>query len=332
MGKVMKTRYLIAGCLFFSVFSFNAFAAKECPAVNCDCDAIAEPQWKAVCVTREAKVIDDCVANQGRPKSFCGVHGPNATPLALSLKADKSAPSTNEPVDVIQKLIAAQAWSLDESFNVLKNRAGAQQYGDAIQVANLLERDTERLYSQHRQVEKTYRQSGQEKEAREFLNSAAQATADRARALSDYSQKIWQESDSADSDRDRKAQRALAFKLARLSGVVFEYSADLYALAPVAAKSAETWQSAAELSKLLESWEQGTEAKSQHLAFYRAQAASRWHRATYHWLQSGRQDAADTALRLANNVDPNSATQIADAQHTDHESSDGVMAIKRGSR
>jgi hypothetical protein len=327
--------HLLAASLFLSFFSFGATAgtSKSCPLVDCDCGAIADAHWRNLCETREAKVIEGCLENQGLPKSFCGLHGPQGFPVATSLQPDKrSLIVENEDIAVTAKLISTQNWSLDDSFAVLKTRERAKQFGDAVQLAGLLERDIERLYQLQRQADAGYKKLGQEKERVQALAAYVQSVEQRAQALRSYSGQLWQQADASDVERERKAYRMLAFKIARLAGTVYEYTADLSGLAGDTVAAASAWQSAAELAQSLERWERSSENKAQHLTFYQAQAAARWHRATYELLQAGQAEAMAATLRNAQSVD-RYADRVADnGGHSDHEMAEDTRAIKRGSR
>lgn len=331
----MKAHLLLAS-FFLPLLSFAAAAEApvSCPQVNCDCAAIADAHWRDVCETRQTKVIKDCIENQGRPKSFCGLHGPAAFPVATSIQPDKRPVVVeNDDIAITVKLIATQNWSLDDSIAVLKSRERAKQYGDAVQVASLLERDIERLYQLQRQADATYRKLGQEKERKESLSGYAASMEERAGSLRDYSTELWRLAETGEAEREQKAYRAMAFKVARLAGTVYEYAAEVHRLAEVPANSARAWQSAAELAQSLERWERATESKHQHLEFYQAQAAARWHRATFELLAAGHSEAVATTLENARSVDPYAAPEVANnTGHNDHEMADDTRAIKRGSR
>lgn len=331
----MKAHLLLAS-FFLPLLSITATAEApaSCPQVNCDCAAIADSHWRDVCVTRQTKVIEDCLENQGRPKSFCGLHGPAAFPVATSIQPDKKPIVVeNDDLAITVKLIATQNWSLDDSFSVLKSREQAKQYGDAVQVTGLLERDIERLYQLHRQADATYKRLGQEKERKELAGGYAMSMEERARSLRDYGNKLWQLSEASAADRERKAYRAIAFKVARLAGTIYEYAAEVHKLAEIPADSARAWQSAAELAQSLERWERTTESKSQHIEFYQAQAAARWHRATFELLAAGQNEAVAVALENARSVDQHANPEVANnTSHNDHEMADDTRAIKRGSR
>lgn len=310
-----------------------ASAAASCPQVDCNCGAIADAHWRDVCETRQAKVIEGCLENQGRPKSFCGLHGPAAYPVATTIQPDKSPLIVeNDDLAITLKLIATQNWSLDESISALKSRERAKQYGDAIQVANLLERDIERLYQLQRQADATYSKLGQDKERRESVNGYAAGLNERAQLLRDYSVDLWRQADANAVERERKAYHTIAFRVARLAGTVYEYAAEVHKLARSQADAAKAWQSAAEIAQVLAHWERSAENKNQHVEFYQAQAAARWHRATYELLAAGHNEAVAATHAKARAVDQHAQPEVANSSHPDHETAEDARAIKRGSR
>lgn len=334
LGKTMKA-YLLLVSLFLPLLSLPAAAdtPASCPQVNCDCGAISDAHWRDVCEVRQAKVIEGCIENQGRPKNFCGLHGPAAYPVATSIQPDKSPIVVeNDDLAITLKLITTQNWSLTDSIAILKSRERAKQYGDAVQVANLLERDIERLYQLQRQADATYKQLGQEKERKESVGSYAVNMEERARLLQSYSADLWGLGDASVAERERKAYRTIAFRVARLAGTVYEYAAEVHKLAELSIRAANAWQSAAEVAQSLLRWERATESKGQHLEFYQAQAAARWHRATFELLAAGHNEAVATTLENARSVDQYAKPEVANTSHNDHEMADDTRAIKRGSR
>src|SRR5690554_4608781 len=97
-----------------------------CPAVDCDCAAMASEQWRNLCYQDESAILKECVANQGVPQRFCRMQGPNAFPTPLSVKprsqsAGEADAATQTP-DVLKALISTQYWSLDEDLANLRER------------------------------------------------------------------------------------------------------------------------------------------------------------------------------------------------------------------
>lgn len=325
----MKLTYTLLGLLVWAnVFSASAEQGNaQCPAVNCDCSAIDELKLRELCLSREAQVVSDCVANQGKPKTFCGLHGLKAFPVAVSLQPQAAPVDEAQDVETLLQLITTQNWSLSESFKALNNREKAQQFGDAIQVLNLLERDSERLHNLHKQA----LVHGQSTEKLTEQGAVfASSTLDWAKQLRTYSEHLWQSAQSAEGERNLKAYRALALKSARLAAEVYEFGADLYLQAGKQQDSALAWQAAAEVAQSLIAWERAGDNKAQHVEFYQAQAAARWHRATYLWLGTDNKDAVTSTLEraLAVGKDADTALVKEDLHHVEQDS----RAIKRGSR
>jgi len=300
----------------------------QCPAVNCDCGAIADIKLKELCSSREAQVVSECAANQGKPKTFCGLHGPNASPVAISLQRQPASAVVDvRDVETVRQLITTQSWSLEESFKALNSREKSQQFGDAVQVLNLLERDSERLYSLHKQVLTSLHSAQRGSEAAEQGTVFATNTLAWARQLRAYGDQLWQKTQSADGERTIKAYRALALKSARLAAEIFEFGGDLYLNTGKTQESALAWQSAAEVAQSLIAWERAGDNKAQHVEFYQAQAAARWHRATFLWLESNNKEAIASTLERAASVGSKAL-----AEYDPHTEQRDTHAIKRGSR
>lgn len=326
----MKLIYTLVGLLAWTAASpTSAEAANtQCPAVNCDCGAIGDIKLRELCVASEAQVISECVANQGKPKTFCGLHGPNASPVAVSLQhKDVSANVDAREVETVRQLITTQNWSLEESFKALNNREKSQQFGDAIQVLSLLERDSERLHGLHKQVLSSLQDGERISEATEQGTVFASNTLAWARQLREYGEQLWQSAQSAEAERNVKAYRALALKSTRLAAEIFEFGADLYFHVGKTQESALAWQAAAEVAQSLIAWERAGDNKAQHVEFYQAQAAARWHRATYLWLGTGNKEAVASTLERAVSV-----SNEAVAEYDPHAEPQEARAIKRGSR
>jgi hypothetical protein len=332
----MKLLYGLLGMWILSggISAWAGVVDARCPAVNCDCAAIQDAQWRQTCEAREAQVINDCLANQGKPKTFCGLHGPKAFPVSISLQPQNiPVVSDAQDFDTLRQLITTQTWSLDESFKVLQSREQAQQFGDAIQVLSLLERDTERLHGLHRQALSRLQQAQKPVELQEQGASFSGDTLALAKKMRTYSEQLWQSAQAAKNERALKAYRALSLKSGRLAAEIYEFAADLYSETGKIQDSALAWQAAAEVAQSLVAWERAGDNKPQHVEFYQAQAAARWHRATYLWLGVGNQEAVRNSSQRAVAVsNKNEKGGLVKADYDPHNTENDSRAIKRGSR
>jgi hypothetical protein len=333
-GETMKLIYTLLGLLLWAnAFSASAeeSASAQCPAVNCDCAVIDEPKLRELCLVREAQVVSDCVANQGKPKTFCGLHGPNAFPLAISLHTTPVVGGTQD-LETVRQLVTTQSWSLEESYKALNNREKALQFGDAIQVLSLLERDSERLHGLHKQVLAGLQSAQRANEAVESGAAYAVNTLVWAKQLRAYGDQLWQIAQAAEGERNVKAYRALALKSTRLAAEVYEFGADLYVQVGKNQESALAWQAAAEIAQSLVAWERAGDNNPQHVEFYKAQAAARWYRATYLWLGTDNKEAVVSALERALAVGKDADALLVKSEHDLHDEEQDSRAIKRGSR
>jgi hypothetical protein len=288
MKRILSVVSLLLVSSVQSVFAESA----QCPQVNCDCGAFQETKWRELCEARETQVMQDCANNQGQPKSFCGLHGPAAFPLALSARQVSESPD-DVAVDPLKALVATQEWSLDDSWKSLQAREQAKQFVQTGQLVSLLKQDLARL--QQLYVKLVPQLSA--KQAAPYLVRYA----DYAGQLRGYADQLWQKAQASTALDEQKELRDLAFKVARLAGDGLELNGDLQASLQRASEAAAAWQAGAELTKNLLVWEMSGENRAAHITFYQAQMAARWHRATYHWLAT--QNASAVLASYQNAMD-----------------------------
>jgi hypothetical protein len=318
----MKRILSVLSLLLVSVSTLHSSSAlaesQQCPVVNCDCGAFQEAKWRGICVAREAQVVQDCVANQGQPKSFCGLHGPAAFPLALSARQPLEASIAGVSVDQLMSLVATQEWSLDDSFQSLQVREQAKQFVQTGQIISLLKQDLNRL----QQLYMAVLPQSSAKQVSQYV----QRYAGHSTRLRSYATQLWQKAPTTANSEEQLAYRDLAFKVARLAGDSFELNGDLSGLAQRTAEAAAAWQASADVSKNILAWEMSVENRATHIAFYQAQMAARWHRATYHWLAT--QNAASVLAAYQHAMDAAEGRGLMADAGEDHVD---IRAIKEGS-
>ena len=87
--------------------------AELCPTVDCDCESISGSSWVQKCYEVEQHILNECAENGGAPQSYCGIHGPAAVPVALSLgEMPISVMNDLAAVASAKKQIAIKYWSL----------------------------------------------------------------------------------------------------------------------------------------------------------------------------------------------------------------------------
>lgn len=329
----MKLHKVFATAGVMAALYAGSVQAGQCVKVDCDCSSIGDENWRQVCQRQESEVRDSCVASGGVLKSYCGLHGPNAFPVAISLKTTGFADQSPDiDVRALEKQIKTQTWSLQDSLATLKKKEDSQKFGEAIQLLGLFERDIDRLYSLQKQKLVLQQKNDRSKVARSDAQDYSEQQIDKAEELSSYSEQLWQKAGSASDKKSQKAYSVLSFKLTRLVASIYEQSADLLAITDQYERAAQTWQKASTVANQLMEMEIATENKARHVQFYQAQATARLNRATFYWLKTdGHLEQVQKNTRLANQyTDKERTVAEIEAAH-DHDAGD-MRAMKRPSR
>lgn len=303
-------------------------AAEQCAQVSCDCDAFAGQAWRSDCLAQEQKVRSECDASGGKLQSYCGLHGPSAFPVALSTHFSLASLEADDSSKALLKQVEAQDWSTAESKKTFRAAVEGRQYGPAIQLASLLDKDSEKLFALQIRTVVTLIDEGKVQEARVLGSRYAEVNASSAEAFAQYSGRLWQNMADADSVKEQRAYRILSFKSARTAATIFEYSGMLYAEAEAAEQAAKMWQRSASLSQTLIGWESLTDSNPKHLRYYQAQASARWHRATFHWLQANRMEQVAQTQALAESA-RNGGVDVQNADSLHGVDKGDIRAIKR---
>lgn len=260
--------------------------AAQCAQVHCDCDALAEQKWRNECVAQEQRIVAECSRSAGKLQSYCGVHGPLAFPVATSIQAGELSLRSKEEFKALSKQIDTQQWSLSETHATFKSAITQGEYGQAIQLAGLLDKESQKLFELQKQATAALMADGKKRDAQSVAAGYAAANIINAANLMNLSSQYWQRIAVTDAPKEQRAYKILSFKAARTAATVYEFSADLYADAQDPKQAAHLWQQSASIAQKLIGWESLTENNPKHLSFYQAQASARWHRATFYWLQA----------------------------------------------
>lgn len=292
---------VIAGFIFF--LSAVSASANQCAQINCKCNSLPEGRWRNACETQQNEVNVSCESNSGVIKTYCGLHGPKAFPVAVSLNSSVPISDLKDfDEQSMVKQIETQRWSLAESYDSVKQKESAQQYGDAVQMLALHERDVDRLYDLQKIHIHHLLAQGHLKQAKVEAQTYVSQMLQYASNIKSYSESLWSER-TAMVKVDRvaaKAYRVMGLKLARMAASIYEQAGDLLGDAQLYTAAAKAWQNAAVVAQDLIAMETVSENKSRHIEFYQAQAGARFNRATYYWLQTqSHLDDAEKTAHLA---------------------------------
>lgn len=309
--------------------------ADSCPAIQCDCGSLTEGRWQALCQARERTIKAECAEAGGVPQSYCGVHGPNGQPLALSVNlADQpEAAEDADQVKALNRQIGTQLWSLRHDLNIIQTRHEEGQFNQAVQVARLLERNVETLFAQQRSALQGAETFSGRSEHVKLARSYREDSLNFANDLDAFAQMLWQNFEQAGTDqRVATANKVLSFRLSRLVAQTLEQAAYLSAATGDYSETAKIWQRSAGVAERLVDWQLASDNQQEHKEFYRQQASARWHRATYYWLKGNDAQRAVASTQSAQEAllsVPERA--MVNAENDPLNADDGDMsAIRRG--
>lgn len=328
----LDRRFVVVALCFAFSRTAAAVVGEQCALVDCDCEVFAEEKWGSECQAREQAVISQCQAGSGEIQSYCGLHGPAAHPVATSIQALRKTPAAEGSSSFVLKQVDTQNWSLGETYNAFVAALEHNQYSRAMQLAKLLEDDSEKLFNLQKQAVRSLVDAGKVRDAQSLAAEYALGEAEHGAAMVKLSEQLWQKIATGSQRKEQRAAKVLSFKTARAAAAVYEYAGELYADADASAKAANLWQRSAAVAQKLIGWESITENNPRHISFYQAQASARWYRATFHWLNNNnpQQVAQSNAQARAyiDGVAESVATVPADHLHTVDQ--DDMRAIKRG--
>ncbi|MFL0809727.1 MAG: hypothetical protein K6L76_04875 [Agarilytica sp.] len=291
----MKNTLSLIASLVVLGLTHSAFAADQCATVSCDCDNLPSESWVQTCKNQESRIIADCVKNKVKDLNelgYCSLHGPGANrlPLALNLKAAEA-----QPVEDIPKLnnsIAALYWSIIKDFDSFESSVERAQYKNARLKLRTLNSNVDQLFQFQKTVGTSLSEDGKENLAqlawRDF-------SADTLSFGSDFyirAESILNSYDEISDENQREEFREIGLKLMDLSGKVFEQVGVSYANGMRHKHAGKAWKNASKASSII----MAHSANRSQNEYYRFQAASRLHRASYHWVVGTGRGGAEESL------------------------------------
>lgn len=288
--------------LFMPLLS-AAESNNSCPAVDCDCEAIAQPQWQAQCLKAQAQTYSACAANGGVPTQYCTLQGPNAKPVAFAASKPVLDNITAETLQRDKRQLVMLNWSISDDFERINEREKQGAFGDALQIIKLLEENVERLFTTQWQAAEGARQiAGDAAAVQVWLKYHAALTVIVDR-LDNYGNELWQKYEQAAvNSREQKAYSVLSMRVLRLTNLGREHLALASAGEGDAKTAAEAWQQAALQSMNLMRKEMDTSGRPERVDYYRYQAATRWHQASFYWMNTQNDERIADSIAAANRV------------------------------
>lgn len=264
----------VLSALFFTCSPSTPLAKPEaCEAVNCDCIAISEGKWRDVCVARERQVVDSC---NGWRTIYCGLHGPNASPVATFIQG-KDRPDLEPKVKFksLVNRVDIQTWSLQDDFEALKQQEGVLNPSQLLKVLGVLEQSAKELFTLQQKVVLGYFKAGREKAGIKNALSFASSAEKIAFDLETYGNQLW----SNKRKKPNENEMQLILSVAREGVVAHERVATLYSHAKEYERSATVWESVSDDAQKVLAWEGVTRKRVKDIQFYREQRFAHLNRA-----------------------------------------------------
>lgn len=290
--------------LFVPVSSWVS-AAEQCPQIDCDCSSLPTEKWTQVCQQYETIIKAECVANANTPKSYCSIHGENATPVALSLSLSKTfnpfdVDKTTE--DTLEDKIKMASWSLEADLGTAKKMLEKKQYSRTMQILKLIDSNADKLFDDTEQLEYAIRlrQRGDEDDKQRDVEKAWGAYAEKLAKVSimydKFARALEVDLKLADSEKQKKIYSVFTTHMYRVAGKTYEQAGYAFGKAKQHESAANQWRVAADLSSHMAEFNEEAGADASSIQYNQLQAAARLQRASYHRMMQG--DAQEFANEL----------------------------------
>ncbi len=275
----------------------SAFAAEQCPAIDCDCDSLPNSQWLEVCKQHEIRIKRQCVANSNTPRDYCSIHGLNAKPLPLAIKFNEFHVDETVDVDTLKAKVSALYWEVKSNAEEAKESFDNGDFPRTMQILKLTDPLLDSLFGHQQKVEAAYLARVQDNIISTTWKDYSDSTLEHARFLDDFGVEIASRIGSAGSAREKKIYSVLAKKSLRLAGKAYEHSGFASARAGKEKKSAEVWKMASGVSARISGINKLVGAKKEVIKYSELQTAARLHRASYHYLMANQRDESTKWLK-----------------------------------
>ena len=282
--------------LFYSCLS----VADECPAVNCDCESLAIPNWQKACTSYESILKEECVANDGNPTNYCAVHGASAFPVAVAFKPIPiSAPIPSDETEFERRLDMV-LWSLSTDMELANERLKSQSLAQVFEALKIIDDGLDTAFSL-RQAEDNFLQlqgvkvSDRNKKWQIFAENIVEHQV----ALDDFSVRLQALYLNATEANSKRSFASLSVTAWRVLGKSKELLGVVYHEVGNEKLAAKSWDAAASASEKLIAVQESLDGKPEYLEYFRILAATELHRSSFHWLLEGNIKMAQASRQRA---------------------------------
>lgn len=296
----MKLTQSLLGLMLLCLGKVAAADPQICPAIDCDCQAFSADNWRGVCAMHERAIKQECASANNMPQNYCRLHGPRATPVAVSVTfADLPAlPSLSAAeVTALGERARTARWSLTEDLQATERFLTDNKLQQAHQISKILESSASQLFLLQRDWLHGVQLTASTEQVQQAAGTVAVHAEQTRKDLESFAESLLR--NAAQGQAAREAKRQLGYRLLRLAATVAEYNALAQSAAGQADAAAAAWHQAAAVAEQLTNRAIANGEDTRFVRFYREQAAARWHRATFEWLQAGNADETQISFQNA---------------------------------
>lgn len=318
--KCLLTLVLI-GLLGSQVVAQESNTQELCPQINCDCSNLPEASWVSACESHQQLIKKRCAINNNTPTDFCSIHGPAATPLPLTVHLDEVKILPEAEITATHKKAATMYWAAHTDLKTLKIKVGNLQVREALNLLKIMDHNLDGMFAQQRQVTLSWWVYENSDEAVESWSMYAEDSLKMAENFYSYAQEISEQLPNMQNPAASSAYRVIAMRLYRLAGKAYEVAGYAYAGAGDHRGAAQAWVKGSTVSRAVMLAKTNSGAELTHINFYQHQAASRLHRASYHWMMASDPEKAKSSLTESQQFVPeeNSLSKLFEVQESSAE-------------
>lgn len=289
-------KILLPACFLAILFASYSAYSEQCPAINCDCSSLSTESWATACSAHEKRIKKACSANANVPKDYCALHGPAAKPLALALSLRPLDKSGGDSVEKVDEKIAAVYWAIYADTDEAREAFDEGRYARSMQIFKLVDTNIAQLFNLQRQAEVFLKSDGSAEALKKAWRKYGEDSNDYAKKINTLGVDIADKIAAATSAKEKKIYSVLSQMALRMAGEGYEHAGYALGLAGRHKGSAKSWQAAADISERLIAINQAEGVKEAGVKYTKLQAATRLHRASYHWLLN--EDHGDVIKQL----------------------------------
>ena len=255
----------------------------QCPAVDCDCQAISIKAWIDSCREREQFIKQACKMNHGIPRHYCGLHGPQAKPLAIETQLPEVPPISEELLQRHQQQLDLITPAIFRHINAIRQQEQKGNLYEAVYRQRVLSHTIEHMLTLQIRTAEGERKRLGGIAANALWRNHMERINGLAQRLDAYGEDIWVKVQNTTKPEYRQAYRVLAMHLFKNASQIADHQAMAEEAISHHARAANAWLFSAQLTQRVLSKELASTNNAARVRDYTEKSIARWNRASYHW-------------------------------------------------